>query len=209
MAKAHALPPTPWAGPVAGLVASLVSRVRRRVQPAQQPISSVGPGWAVVRGCACAGALARRAPISGRLGLGWRVLVERECGVRGWEPVVDLCEFVDFELRDLSGSIRVRACDSPIMIEVAEHRGRGGPFAPPPYVVAQMIARAASGPSGMRGVLFHKGVRWREWVLEAGAEIVVRGRVITEPRDESTGYRALTNALVLAGGATRPLELTQ
>ncbi|KIG18734.1 hypothetical protein DB30_07749 [Enhygromyxa salina] len=205
MAKAHALPHTPWARPLAGLLA----RLRRRGKRAPSPIASLGPGWAVVRGRARAGSNARRAPISGRLGLGWRVLVERECGVRGWEPVVDLCEFVNFELQDPSGSICVRACDCPIVIEVAERRGRGGPFAPPPFVVAQLIARAAREPSAVQGVLFHKGFRWREWVLEAGSEILVRGRVISEPGDESTGYRALTEVLVLAGGTTRPLELTE
>lgn len=123
---------------------------------------------------------------------------------------MDLCEFVDFELRDQSGSIRVRAADSPsIIIDVAEQRGRGGPFSPPPFVVAQLIARAASPPSSVHGVLFHKGFRWREWVLEAGREVVVRGRVMSEPGEQSTGYRKLAEVLVLVGGTARPLKLTE
>jgi hypothetical protein len=183
----------------------LLLRLRPRGKRAQRPISSLSPGWAVVRGRACAGTQARRAPISGRQGLGWRVLVEQECGFGGWEPVVDLCEFEDFQLQDHSGSIRVRASDSPLTIDVAEQRGRGGPFAPPPFVVAQLIVRAASP----QGVLFHKGFRWREWVLEEGREIIVRGRVISEPGDESTGYRELAEVLVLAGGTARPLELAE
>lgn len=190
----------------------LLLRLRQRNKRAQPPISSLSPGWAVVRGRAqldprspSPGTQPRRAPISGRLGLGWRVLVEQERGFGGWEPVVDLCEFDDFELQDDSGSICVRASSSPIKIDIAEQRGHGGPFAPPPFVVAQLIVRAASP----QGVLFHKGFRWREWVLEAGSEILVRGRVISEPRNESAGYRKLAEVLVLAGGTARPLELAE
>ena len=187
-----------------GLFATLILRLRRRVGRSRLAIASLRPGWVEVRGRAL-GAAAKRAPISGRVGLGWRVLVEQESGVRGWQPIVDLCEFGDFELEDRSGSIPVRASSSPLTLAVAEQRGRGGPFSPPPAVVEQLIA----SNSDPRGVLFHKGFRWSEWVLEDGREIVVRGRVVSEPGEEGVGYRRLSEVLALAGGSARPLELLE
>jgi hypothetical protein len=191
-----------------GLLAGLIIRLRRRAERPVRTIASLTPGWAEVRGRA-RGDRARvdgdkLAPISGRPGLGWRVLVEQESGV-GWVTVVEQSEFGDFELEDQSGSIRVRASDSPITLEVAELRGRGGPFSPPPASVERLIARATDP----HGVLFHKGFRWREWVLEDGREIVVRGRVVSEPGERSLGYRRLSDELVLAGGVAAPLVVLE
>ena len=186
-----------------GLFITLVVRLRRRANKALPSISNLRPGWAEVRGRVIApSAGVRRAPISGREGLGWRVLVEQETGVRGWKTVVDRSEFADFELEDESGTISVRAAHSPTVLEIAEQRGRGGPFAPPPPSVERLIASHGNS----RGVIFHKGIRWREWVLEDGREIRVRARVITEPSNESQGYRKLSEVLVLAGGTTHPIE---
>jgi hypothetical protein len=184
-----------------GLLAGLIIRLRRRPDRPVRPIASLTPGWAEVRGHARGGG-SKLAPISGRCGLGWRVLVEQE-SVLGWVTVLERSECGDFELEDQSGSIRVRASDSPITLEVALQRGRGGPFSPPPAHVQKLIANATDP----HGVLFHKGFRWREWVLEEGREIVVRGRVISEPGDASVGYRQLDEALVLAGGTARPLQV--
>lgn len=184
-----------------GLLAGLIIRLRRRADRPVRSIASLTPGWAEVRGHARGGG-SRVAPISGRSGLGWRVLVEQE-SVMGWVTVVDRSECGDFELEDQSGSIRVRASGSPITLEVAVVRGQGGPFSPPPPHVERLIA-SATDP---HGVLFHKGFRWREWVLEAGHEVVVRGRVISEPGDASVGYRRLGEELVLAGASARPLEV--
>jgi hypothetical protein len=191
-----------------GLLAGLIIRLRRRAERPVRTIASLTPGCAEVRGRA-RGDRARvdgdkLAPISGRPGLGWRVLVEQESGV-GWVTVVEQSEFGDFELEDQSGSIRVRASDSPITLEVAELRGRGGPFSPPPASVERLIARATDP----HGVLFHKGFRWREWVLEDGREIVVRGRVVSEPGERSLGYRRLSDELVLAGGVAAPLVVLE
>lgn len=191
-------------GALVGLVVIVLIRLRRRGARSTRAIATLTPGWAEVRGCVH-GPATMCGPISGRVGLGWRVLVEEETGLRGWQPVVDLCECVDFEVADDSGSIRVRAGNSPITIEVAEQRGHGGPFDPPPAVVERLIARAADP----RGVLFHKGFRWREWVLEDGREVVVQARVINEPGDRSIGYRALADELVLAGGAARPIVVVE
>jgi hypothetical protein len=190
-----------------GLLAGLVIRSRPRAVRAARTIASLTPGWAEVRGLARAGA--RRgeikcAPISGRSGLGWRVVVEQELGI-GWVMVVEDSEFGDFELEDHSGSIRVRAADSPITLEVAELRGRGGPFSPPPASVERLIV----GATDPQGVLFHKGFRWREWVLEDGREIIVRGRVVSEPGEHSLGYRRLSDELVLAGGVESPLVVVE
>jgi hypothetical protein len=190
-----------------GLLAGLIIRLRRRAERPVRTIASLTPGWAEVRGLARGGApsaQAKLAPISGRSGLGWRVLVEQE-SVLGWVTVVELSEFGDFELEDDSGSIRVRAADSPITLEVAELRGRGGPFSPPPASVERLIV----GATDPHGVLFHKGFRWREWVLEDGREIVVRGRVVSEPGEASLGYRRLSDELVLAGGAAAPLVVLE
>lgn len=191
-----------------GLLAGLIIRLRRRADRPVRTIASLTPGWAEVRGLARGGAArggeAKFAPISGRPGLGWRVLVEQELGV-GWVTVVELSEFGDFELEDHSGSIRVRAADCPITLEVAELRGRGGPFSPPPASVERLIV----GTTDPHGVLFHKGFRWREWVLEDGREIVVRGRVVSEPGERSLGYRRLSDELVLAGGAAAPLVVVE
>ncbi len=186
---------------VVGLLAGLVVRLRLRTDRPVRSIASLTPGWAEVRGRARGGS-STLAPISGRPGLGWRVLVEQESAA-GWVTVVEHSECGDFELEDPSGSIRVRASDSPIVIEVALHRGRGGPFSPPPAHVERLIA----GATDPRGVLFHKGFRWREWVLEEGSEVVVRGRVISEPGERSVGYRRIDEELVLAGGTARPLQV--
>jgi hypothetical protein len=186
-----------------GLLAGLIIRLRRRTDRPARSIASLTPGWAEVRGHARGGGV-KYAPISGRGGLGWRVLVEQEIGI-GWATVVELSEFGDFELEDHSGSIRVRAADSPITLEVAEVRGRGGPFSPPPASVERLIA----GTTDPHGVLFHKGFRWREWVLEDGREIVVRGRVVSEPGDRSLGYRRLSEELVMAGGTAAPLVVLE
>jgi hypothetical protein len=186
-----------------GLLAGLIIRLRRRADRAVRTIASLTPGWAEVRGHARGGG-GKLAPISGRQGLGWRVLVEQELGI-GWVTVVELSEFGDFELEDHSGSIRVRASDSPITLEVAELRGRGGPFSPPPASVERLIV----GATDPHGVLFHKGFRWREWVLEDGREIIVRGRVVSEPGDSSLGYRRLSEELVLAGGSAAPLVVLE
>jgi hypothetical protein len=186
-----------------GLLAGLIIRLRRRSDRPARSIASLTPGWAEVRGHARGGG-GKLAPISGRPGLGWRVLVEQEQGI-GWVTVVELSEFADFELEDHSGSIRVRASDSPITLEVAELRGRGGPFSPPPASVERLIV----GATDPQGVLFHKGFRWREWVLEDGREIMVRGRVVSEPGDRSLGYRQLSEELVLAGGAATPLVVIE
>jgi hypothetical protein len=186
-----------------GLLAGLIIRLRRRAERPVRTIASLTLGWAEVRGHARGGG-DRVAPISGRPGLGWRVLVEQEFGI-GWMTVVDLSEFGDFQLEDASGSIRVRASDSPITLEVAEVRGQGGPFSPPPASVERLIA----GATDPQGVLFHKGFRWREWVLEDGREIVVRGRVVSEPGESSLGYRRLSEELVLAGGEAAPLVVLE
>jgi hypothetical protein len=189
-----------------GLFAGLIIRLRRRAARSRRAIASLrAGGWAEIRGCVRGRELASDAPISGRRGLGWRVLVEEESGMHGWVPIVDRSEFDDFEVEDKSGSIRVRASDTPITLEVAELRGRGGPFAPPPAAVERLIAEAASP----RGVLFHKGFRWREWVLSEGREVVVRARVVSVPGEESLGYRQLSEELVLAGGAARPIEVSE
>src|SRR5690606_22609447 len=113
-------------GALVGLVVVVLIRLRRRGARSARAIAPLTPGWAEVRGCVHVPAT-MCGPISGRVGLGWRVLVEEETGLRGWQPVVDLCECVDFEVADDSGSIRVRAGNSPITIEVAEQRGHGGP----------------------------------------------------------------------------------
>lgn len=189
-----------------GLFAGLIIRLRRRAARTRRAIASLrAGGWAEIRGRARGQELASDAPISGRRGLGWRVLVEEERGMHGWAPVVDHSEFGDFEIEDASGSIRVRASDTPITLEVAELRGHGGPFAPPPAAVERMIAKTAS----THGVLFHKGFRWREWVLGEGREVIVRARVVSEPGDESLGYRRLSEELVLAGGAAQPIEISE
>lgn len=190
------------------LLTTAIVHLRRRSVRARQAIGELRPGWAEVRGRVhgSAGELHKPAPISGRRGIGWRVLVEQESGVRGWEPIVDLSEFVDFELRDDSGSIKVRASNSPISLDVGEQRGKGGPFSPPPAVVERLIARHANP----QGVLFHKGFRWSEWVLEDGREIRVKGRVMSVPAQDQTqlvGYRRLGEELILAGGTAQPLEL--
>jgi hypothetical protein len=185
----------------------LAMRLRPRTERSVRTIASLTPGWAEVQGLARGVGLSgemKCAPISGRRGLGWRVLVEQELGT-GWVMVVEHSEFGDFELADPSGSIRVRASDSPVRLEVAEVRGRGGPFSPPPASVERLIG-AATDP---QGVLFHKGFRWSEWVLEDGREIVVRGRVVCEPGERSVGYRQLSDELVLAGGAETPLVVVE
>lgn len=184
---------------VFGLLAGLAIRMRPRSERSVRTIGSLTPGWAEVRGFA-RGAEVKLAPISGRAGLGWRVVVEQELGI-GWVMVVERSEFDDFALEDPSGSIRVRASDSPIRLEVAEIRGRGGPFSPPPASVERLIGTATDP----QGVLFHKGFRWREWVLEEGREIIVRGRVVSEPGERSVGYRQLSDELVFAGGDAAPL----
>jgi hypothetical protein len=190
-----------------GLLSCLAIRLRPRAERSVRTIASLTPGWAEVRGLARAGEVrgeVKCGPISGRPGLGWRVLVEQELGI-GWVMVVEQSEFGDFELEDHSGSIRVRASDSPIRLEVAEVRGRGGPFSPPPAAVERLIG----GATDPQGVLFHKGFRWREWVLEDGREIVVRGRVVNEPGEHSLGYRRLSEELVLAGGDEAPLVVIE
>jgi hypothetical protein len=194
---------------MAGTLTAVILRLRRRKKAERVPISGLRSGWVEVHGRASGSPgdrqTSKRAPISGRVGIGWRVLVEQEAGVRGWRAVVDLCECVDFELEDETGAIAVRASSSPLTLEVAERRGRGGPFSPPPLSVEELIAETAEPI----GVLFHKGFRWREWVLEEGSEITVRGRVISEPGDEVVGYRRLGEVLALAGGGARPLELLE
>ena len=184
-----------------GLLAGLIIRLRRRPARPTQSIASLTTGWAEVRGQARGGG-DRFAPISGRQGLGWRVVVEQESGL-GWVTIVDRSEFDNFEVEDATGTIRVRASDSPINLEVAELRGKGGPFSPPPASIERLI----DGAVEMHGVMYHKGFRWREWVLEDGHEVVVRGRVISEVGDSSLGYRKLSEELVLAGGTARPLEV--
>lgn len=189
-----------------GLLA-LAIRLRPRTEKTVRTIASLTPGWAEVQGLARGvgvGGEMKCAPISGRRGLGWRVLVEQELGV-GWVMVVEHSEFGDFELEDGSGSIRVRASNSPIRLEVAEVRGRGGPFSPPPASVERLIGKATDP----QGVLFHKGFRWSEWVLEDGREIIVRGRVVSEPGEASLGYRQLSEELVIAGGDETPLVVLE
>ena len=194
-----------------GLLGTLLVRLRRRPSSSRlRTIASLRPGWAEVRGRVRARVIAarssRRAPISGRECLGWAVIVEQEAGAYGWETVVALDEFGDFELEDETGTIQVRAANSPIIAGVAEQRGSAGPFDPAPAQVVRLIARTGARP---RGVLFNKGYRWREWVLIDGREIVVRGRVVSEVGDQGVGYRRMSEVLVLAGGAARPLELDE
>lgn len=195
-------------GTALGLMVTLIVSLRRHRPPPVQTIASLRPGWAEIRGRVRAGARSRansKAPISGREGLGWRVIIEQESGVRGWETVFEHCEFADFEVEDASGSIVVRAAGAPLVLDVAERRGRGGPFAPPPVAVERLIARRAHS----RGVLFHKGFRWREWVLEEQREVIVRARVVSEVSEEPQGYRKLGHTLVLAGGTSRPIEVVE
>lgn len=193
-----------------GLLATLLVRLRKRSSaPRRRTIASLRPGWAEVRGRVRAQVVEAagqpgRAPISGRACLGWAVRVEQEAGAYGWETVVEREEIGDFELEDETGTIAVRAANSPIVVGVAEQRGSAGPFDPPPVQVVRMIAETGRRP---RGVLFNKGYRWREWVLVDGGEIVVRGRVVSEPGDRGVGYRRMSEVLVLAGGVSRPLEL--
>lgn len=186
---------------VFGLFTAVIVRLRR-VGSTRTPIATLAPGRADVHGRA-AGPAELRAPISGRTGIGFRLLIEQEQGVRGWVVVLDLAEFADFELSDRSGAIRVQASTSIIDMSVGEHGGMGGPFRPLPARVVQLIASRVP----VQGVLFHKGFRWREWVLEPDREIRVRGQVVAVPTDQPIGYRDLGHALVLAGGTQLPLEI--
>lgn len=175
----------------------------RRGRAARTPIAALGPGPASVEG-RVAGSADLLAPISGRAAIGYRLLIERETGVRGWVAVVERSEFGDFELCDSSGVIRVRASCSTTELEVAERGGEGGPFRPLPAEVVRLIA--ARMP--VQGVLFHKGFRWREWVLEPDREVRVRGSVVSVASEaEPVGYREFGRALVLGGGAGAPLEI--
>ncbi|MFV8752505.1 GIDE domain-containing protein [Nannocystaceae bacterium ST9] len=186
---------------VFGLFTAVIVRLRRATST-RTPIGALGPGRADVHGRA-AGPAELRAPISGRTGIGFRLLIEQEQGVRGWVAVVDHAEFADFELRDRSGVIRVQASTSIIDLDVGERGGMGGPFRPLPASVVQLIATRVP----VQGVLFHKGFRWREWVLEPDREVRVRGQVVAIPSEQPIGYRELGHALVLAGGNGRPLEI--
>jgi hypothetical protein len=186
-----------------GLFTAAIVRLRRGTST-RTPIAALAPGRADVQGRA-EGRAELRAPISGRSAIGFRVLIEQEQGVRGWVPVLDLAEFADFELRDRSGTIRVLASRSILDVNVGEHGGDGGPFRPLPARVLELIESRVL----VHGVLFHKGFRWREWVLEDGREIIVRGRVVSEPGDSSLGYRRLSEELVLAGGSAAPLVVLE
>jgi hypothetical protein len=184
-----------------GLFTAVIVRLRR-ASSNRTPIATLEPGSADVRGRAT-GPAQLRAPVSGRVGIGFRLLIEQEHGVRGWVAVLDLAEFADFELCDRSGVIRVQASTSILDMSVGERGGIAGPFRPLPTRVVQLIA--AKVP--MQGVLFHKGFRWREWVLEPDREVRVRGQVVAIPSEQPIGYRDFGHTLVLAGGTTLPLEI--
>ncbi len=191
-------------GLVLGVMTAVVVRLRRSTQPLGPAIASLRPGWVDVQGLVQGSGLVR-APISGREGVGWRVLIEQEQGMRGWVTVVDTFEFTDFALADASGAIAVKAAGSPITLEVGERGGRGGPFNPLPAAVQSLIH--AQVP--VHGVLFHKGFRWREWVLEAGEAVQVRGHVVSLPGEQGVGYRRFDEVLVLIGAGSRPLEIAE
>jgi hypothetical protein len=181
------------------------SWLRRRIRGhTASPIASLGLGRALVEG-KVEGAAERVAPISGRVAIGYRLLIERESGMRGWEPVHDRVDFGAFELRDASGAIRVRACAGALELGVGERGGEGGPFRPLPAPIVQRVAARMS----IHGVLFHHvAIRWREWVLEPGAAVWMRGSVVSEPCEHAAiGYRELGRMLVLTGGAGAPLEI--
>lgn len=186
---------------VFGLFTAVIVRLRRATSR-RTPIATLTPGRAEVHG-RVAGTADRCAPISGRTGIGFRLLIEQEQGVRGWVVVLDLAEFADFELCDRSGVIRVQASTSIIDMSVGEHGGKGGPFRPLPARVVELIASRVP----VHGVLFHKGFRWREWVLEPDRDVRVRGQVVAIPTEQPIGYRELGHALVLAGGTSLPLEI--
>ncbi|NVB38924.1 hypothetical protein G6O69_13870 [Pseudenhygromyxa sp. WMMC2535] len=192
----------------AALLGAGAVHLRRRKARSFRAIAELRPGWAEVRGRALVPVhvtATTTAPISGREGIGWRVVIEQESGVHGWQTIVRLSNFIDFELEDASGRITVCAANSPVALEAGETRGRGGPFDPLPRAVQRLIIDRASA----QGVLFHKGFRWREWVLEAGRVVRVRGRVIQMPGEISVSYRALGERLVLAGGAQHPVEICE
>lgn len=185
----------------------MFSLLRRRGRGPVSPIASLGQIGRLVR-TVVEGELVGRAehvaPISGRPAIGYRLLIERESGVRGWEPVHEDVGFGEFELRDASGSIRVRPCSGALELGVGEYGGEGGPFRPLPDVVERLVAARMA----VHGVLFHVGVRWREWVLEPGALVWIRGSVVSEPCEhETVGYRQLGRKLVLTGCAAAPLEI--
>jgi hypothetical protein len=186
---------------VSGLFTAVIMRLRRATST-RTPIATLAPGLATVHG-RVTGPAERRAPISGRTGVGFRVLIEQERGVSGWVSVLDLVEFADFELCDRSGAIRVQASSSIIDMDVGEHGGVGGPFRPLPARVVELIESRVH----LHGVLFHKGFRWREWVLEPDREVGVRGQVVAIPTDQPVGYRDLAHTLVLAGGTHFPLVI--
>lgn len=179
------------------------SWLRRRGQ-VPSPIATLAPGRVLVEGQA-EGAAEYVAPISGRSAIGFRLLIERESGMRGWQTVHDHVEFGSFELRDASGAILVRACRDALELGVGEHGGEGGPFRPLPQPIVDLVPLSVS----VQGVLFHHvGIRWREWVLEPGASVWMRGSVVSELREHVTvGYRELGRELVLTGGAAAPLEI--
>ncbi len=186
---------------VFGLFSAVIVRLRR-ASAARTPIAALGLGRADVHGRA-AGPAELCAPISGRKGIGFRLLIEQEQGVRGWVAVLDLAEFADFELCDRSGVIRVQASSSIIDMDVGERGGKGGPFRPLPDAVVHLIAARVP----MRGVLFHKGFRWREWVLEPDREVRVCGQVVAIPSEQTLGYRGLGQSMVLAGCTGHPLVI--
>jgi hypothetical protein len=186
---------------VFGLFTAVIVRLRR-ASSTRTPIATLAPGRADVHGHA-AGPSQLCAPISGRTGIGFRLLIEQEQGVAGWVAVLDLAEFADFELCDRSGAIRVQASTSIISMSVGERSGMGGPFRPLPARVFELIAERVP----IQGVLFQKRFRWREWVLEPDREVRVRGQVVAIPTDQTIGYRKLGHTLVLAGGTNLPLEI--
>lgn len=184
-----------------GLFTTVIVRLRRATST-RTPIATLEPGRADVRGRA-SGPAELRAPVSGRTAIGFRLLIEQEHGVRGWVAVLDLAEFADFELCDRSGVIRVQASTSTLDMSVGERGGMAGPFRPLPARVVQLIAARVP----VQGVLFHKGFRWREWVLEPDREVRIRGQVMVIPNDQPVGYRDFGHTLVLAGGSSLPLEI--
>jgi hypothetical protein len=189
-------------------------RARSRPGPAPCTVDATERGWVELHGTVRS-IDPLRSPLTGERVVGYALRIDEERGITAWRPVVEQCRVGDFELEDETGRILIRASVSRVELETGESRGRGGPFRAVPGRIVELLRRHGHP---VTGVLFARAFRWRERVIEDGAQVRVRGWVAeTElgSRVPSTSagaflvgdYRDLPRRLAVIGGGAHPLQV--
>lgn len=190
-----------------------VERALRGVRPTR--IAETKPGGTV----AIAGVVEAIAPVL-RAPLSWRPCVYWAVSITEVMITLQTVELANLDGGDpfflVDGDVRARVIPEGARVAAPKWTelravlplavsGPWGGLEPPPAMPHERVLLESIRPKIIRT----SRIRFTEYVIEAGAQVLVRGASDTEPEPESAqrGYRDLGQRLVVASARRRPLQI--